>query len=96
MVRVPAQVRKQHEAQVKLLDEAIARAERVVRLYAQLFEPERFQSVPDDAAKAVSDAWNAAHDMVSALKGEKAYVEREFRFYGVDPVQRSLVANNID
>ena len=37
MVRVPAQVRKQHEAQVKLLDEAIARAERVVRLYAQLF-----------------------------------------------------------
>lgn len=96
MVRVPAKVRKEHEAKIKQFDIAIERAKAAEGVVLALFADPALQDLGGDAGKAISDAMNGAHDLVGILEGEKAFEEREFAFYGVDPFQRYLVANNID
>jgi type IV secretory pathway VirD2 relaxase len=97
MVRIPAKVRKEHEAKMALFDVAIERAKAAEVVMQAMFTDVQFYDVlGEDAAKAISDQMNGAHDLVGALEGEKQFEEREFRMYGVDPYQRHLVANNID
>lgn len=45
---------------------------------------------------SVGDAWNAAHDAVTALDAALASLDREWESRNVDPYQRFLVANNCD
>lgn len=96
MVRVPAKVRKEHEAKVAQFDIAIERAKAARDVVIALFQAPGLELLNGDARDAISDQMNAMHDLVESLEGEKALEEREFGFYGVDPYQRHLVANNID
>jgi hypothetical protein len=96
MVRVPAKVRKEHEAQQALFDDAIKRAESLRDAGLALFSESKFYDALGDAGQEVSETLNGLYDLVSALEGQKMVARHEFMMYGVDPYQRYLVANNID
>jgi len=86
--------RKTYNATRAQLIAQLDAAREIEKAYDKAFTP--LLEGPGGIETAVYDAWNAAHDAVSALEGEIRLLDREWDARKLDPVQRDLVSRNID
>lgn len=70
-------------------------AQAAVKLYDSMWEAATAAS-KGAVEDSLGDAWNAAHDAVSALEGELRILDREWDCRNIDSNTRRLVSENID
>jgi hypothetical protein len=85
-----------HKKDLAILDQKIIEAKAALYDFAENHRKAEWAGEPRD--EAINDAWNAAHDTLSALEGERR-LEVQFhrqRMSGVSEETARLVFENID
>lgn len=89
--------KREYTKQAELLEAQIAQAEAIVTQFDTAFA-DKMDHLTEAGQSVITDAWNAAHDVVSGLQGELRQLHTDWagRNNRTSAATRELVAHNVD